>query len=305
MPPASAPALDPGVDARYASARRQRLRPSFATQAGALWEKNLTAQKRNWRAGTSTHTARFLLFAPAFSLLSWRFTVVSVKPLCRPGECALKAWGAGGERGRETSCCRSPAPLLRVPPRRKTNLCLVMSPLAFSVVLAGALLYPRVALRSFLRPLCECLFPLSPLRCLHLSPPFTASAFYATNSLRLCRCYPAQIRRMTPLLTHLHSMPPVHFPLRLPPPSNPQAVIQLLVNAAFDSDLYRCGCLCAEYTSASGGPDRWLLSEAREEHSLPVPLHVTFPLPFSAPLVCCRRRFHCSCHVRLLRPRPG
>lgn len=41
------PGVDPGVMSRYAA--RRRLRPSFGTQAGALWEKNFTAQKRNWR----------------------------------------------------------------------------------------------------------------------------------------------------------------------------------------------------------------------------------------------------------------
>lgn len=37
-------------------------------------------------------------------------------------------------------------------------------------------------------------------------------------------------------------------------------MIQILVNTAFESDLYRCGCQCAEYTSAAG--DVWRLSEA-------------------------------------------
>ena len=79
-------------------------KPSFLTQSGALLRKNIRYQKKNWCAA-----------CVAAGHLGWR------------GE---------GTLARLRLLTRSAPPALS--PRRKTNCCLVLTPLVFSVVLGGA-----------------------------------------------------------------------------------------------------------------------------------------------------------------------
>lgn len=106
-----------------------------------------------------------------------------------------------------------------------------------------------------------------------------ATAPQLQRSLRIA----IQIYHMTASSRASRAVAPTNSALTHPSFHSLIPVIQILVNIAFDSDLYRCGCQCTKYTSTAG--DVFLLSEASapgsEKHS---PLHRVLNLSLNSSL---------------------